>query len=62
MAVTVTVPTNATTAFEIGTEIHGMQAGAGLVTIAGAGVTFNAYGSDLTTPGPGAAFSNAPGY
>lgn len=42
-AVTLTVPTNATTAFPIGAVIEGSQGGAGQVTIAGAaGVTVNA--------------------
>lgn len=47
--ITLTVPTNATVPFPIGTEVHGIMAGAGTVTIAGAGVTFNAAGADLTT-------------
>jgi hypothetical protein len=41
--VTVTIPTNATTAFPIGSSIDILQTGAGQVTIAGAvGVTVNA--------------------
>jgi hypothetical protein len=35
-----TVPTNASVAFPVGTEIIIMQYGAGQTTIAGAGVTF----------------------
>lgn len=45
-AITLTIPTNATTAFAIGTEIPVSSIGAGLLTIAGAGgVTVN---GDLT--------------
>jgi hypothetical protein len=40
-AITITVPTNATVALPIGTRIRVTQIGAGQVTIAGAGVTFN---------------------
>jgi hypothetical protein len=40
-AVTLTVPTNATVAFPVGTEIDLAQLGAGQVTVAGAGVTIN---------------------
>ena len=47
-AVTVTVPDNATVAFEIGTEIIIQQEGAGQVSIAGAtGVTINSAGGLL---------------
>jgi len=42
-ATTVTIPTNATTAFPVGTSIDILQTGAGQVTIAGAaGTTVNA--------------------
>lgn len=42
-AITLTIPTNASVPFAIGTEIEGHQAGAGQVTIVGAGgVTVNA--------------------
>jgi hypothetical protein len=45
-AQTVTVPTNASVAFPIGTEINGLQAGAGQVSFAAAGgVTLNAKGA-----------------
>lgn len=41
-AVTLTIPPNSAVAFPIGTQIQGMQTGAGQVTIAaGAGVTLN---------------------
>jgi hypothetical protein len=41
-AVTLTIPTNATVAFGVGTTLNGIQAGDGLVTIAAAsGVTLN---------------------
>jgi hypothetical protein len=38
---TVTIPTNASVAFDIGTEVIVRQAGAGTTTIAGPGVTIN---------------------
>jgi hypothetical protein len=42
-AITVTVPTNATAAYKIGTQINLLQTGAGQVTVAGtSGVTVNA--------------------
>lgn len=41
-AIALTVPTNATVAFPIGTQILVMQLGAGQVTVSGASVTFNA--------------------
>lgn len=50
-AITFTIPTNATVAFGIGTQINIMQLGAGQVTIAGAGVTFRSEGSKLKTKG-----------
>lgn len=40
-AVALTIPTNATVAFPIGTTLNGVQAGAGQITIGGAGVTIN---------------------
>lgn len=47
-AVTLTVPTNASVAFAIGTQITITQAGAGQVTVAGAvGVTVNSADGDL---------------
>lgn len=50
-AITFTIPTNATVAFGIGTQINIMQLGAGQITIAGAGVTFRSEGSKLKTKG-----------
>lgn len=41
-AITLTVPTNASVAFAVGTQIHLLQTGAGQVTVAGdVGVTVN---------------------
>lgn len=41
-AITVTIPTNATTAFPTGSQVNILQTGAGQVTVAGAsGVTVN---------------------
>lgn len=48
-AITFTIPTNATVAFGIGTQINIMQLGAGQVTVAGAGVTLRSAGSKLKT-------------
>lgn len=42
-AITVTIPTNASVAFPIGTVITISQAGVGTVTVGGAGVTINAF-------------------
>jgi len=50
-AITFTIPTNASVAFGIGTQINVMQLGAGQVTIAGAGVTLRSQGSKLKTNG-----------
>lgn len=41
-AITLTVPTNASVAFPVGTKIDLLQTGAGQVTVGGAGVTINA--------------------
>lgn len=41
-AITLTVPTNSSVAFPIGTKIDLLQTGAGQVTVGGAGVTINA--------------------
>lgn len=46
-AQTLTVPTNASVAFPVGTKIDVLQTGAGETTIAGAGVTINSEGSKL---------------
>lgn len=48
-AVTLTVPTNASVAFPIGTQINIMQLGTAQVTISGAGVTFQSSGNKLKT-------------
>lgn len=50
-AITVTVPTNASVAFPIGTQIDLVQGGAGAVTFAGAGVTINSKDGNKTTNG-----------
>jgi hypothetical protein len=47
--ITFTIPTNASVAFGIGTQINIMQLGVGQVTIAGAGVTLRSAGSKLKT-------------
>jgi hypothetical protein len=46
-AITLTIPTNATTAFPLGTQILLYQGGAGQVTIGGAGVTIRSQGTKL---------------
>lgn len=46
-AQTLTIPTNASVAFPVGTKIDVMQTGAGETTIAGAGVTINSEGAKL---------------
>ena len=48
-AVALTVPTNASVAFPVGTIIGILQYGAGQVTISGAGVTFRSAGARLKT-------------
>ena len=50
-AITLTIPTNATTAFPIGTQILLYQGGAGQVTVGGAGVTIRSQGSKLKLNG-----------
>jgi hypothetical protein len=50
-AITLTIPTNATTAFPVGTQILLYQGGAGQVTIGGAGVTIRSQGSKLKING-----------
>lgn len=53
-----TIPPNSAVAFPVGTEISGIQAGAGAVTlVAGSGVTLNAFGGDLTLAGAFSAFT-----
>ena len=46
-AITLTVPTNSSVAFEIGDQVNLLQLGAGQVTVSGAGVTFRSEGSKL---------------
>lgn len=46
-AITLTIPTNATVAFPVGTQILLYQGGAGQVTIGGAGVTIRSQGTKL---------------
>jgi hypothetical protein len=50
-AIALTVPTNASVAFIVGTVIEIVQMGAGVVTISGSGVTFRSRGSLLSTAG-----------
>jgi hypothetical protein len=50
-AITLTIPTNAVTAFPINTRIDLLQYGAGQVTIAGAGVTIQSSGAKLKLTG-----------
>lgn len=51
-SITLTVPTNASVAFDVGTVVNVVQLGAGQVTIAGAGgVTVNSEGSKLKLKG-----------
>lgn len=50
-AITLTIPTNASVAFPIGTRIDIGQGGAGQVTVGGAGVTIRSSGSKLKLSG-----------
>jgi hypothetical protein len=50
-AITLTVPTNASVAFEIGDQVNLLQLGAGQVTVSGAGVTFRSEGTKLKLKG-----------
>ena len=51
-SITLTIPTNATVGFDVGTVVNVVQLGAGQVTIAGAGgVTVNSEGSKLKLKG-----------
>ena len=51
-SITLTIPANATVAFDVGTVVNVVQLGAGQVTIAGAvGVTVNSEGSKLKLKG-----------
>jgi hypothetical protein len=50
-AIAVTIPTNATTAFPVGTVLNFSQNGAGQVTVSGAsGVTLTSVGATAATP------------
>ncbi len=49
--ITLTVPTNASVAFETGDQVNLLQLGAGQVTIGGAGVTLRSEGSKLKIKG-----------
>ena len=50
-AITLTVPTNASVAFDIGDQVNLLQLGAGQVTVSGAGVTLRSQGSKLKLNG-----------
>jgi hypothetical protein len=54
-AITLTIPTNASVAFEIGDQVNLLQLGAGQVTVGGAGVTIRSEGSKLKLKGQYAA-------
>jgi hypothetical protein len=49
--ITLTIPTNASVAFETGDQVNLLQLGAGQVTIGGAGVTLRSEGSKLKIKG-----------
>lgn len=50
-AIAVTIPTNATTAFPVGTVLNFAQTGAGQVTVSGAsGATLTSIGATAATP------------
>jgi hypothetical protein len=49
--IALTVPTNASVAFEIGDQVNLLQLGAGQVTVGGAGVTLRAQGSKVKLNG-----------
>jgi hypothetical protein len=50
-AVSVTVPTNASVAFQVGTQIDVIQGGAGKVTLSGSGVTINSLNGNKSLVG-----------
>jgi hypothetical protein len=57
-AIAVTIPTNATTAFPVGSVINFSQNGAGQVTVSGAGgVTLTSIGATAATPKTRAQYS-----
>jgi hypothetical protein len=55
--ITLTIPTNSTTAFPTGTRIDIIQTGAGQVTVGGAGVTINSKSSNKKLSAQGSAAS-----
>jgi hypothetical protein len=55
--ITLTIPTNSTTAFPTGTRIDIIQTGAGQVTVGGAGVTINSKDSKKKLSASGSAAS-----
>ncbi len=55
--ITLTIPTNSTTAFPTGTRIDIIQTGAGQVTVGGAGVTINSKDSNKKLSESGSAAS-----
>ena len=56
-AITLTIPTNASVAFPIGSQVNIVQLGAGQVTVGGAGVTIRSQGTRLKLNGQYAAAS-----
>jgi hypothetical protein len=57
-AIAVTIPTNATTAFPVGTVLNFAQTGAGQVTVSGAsGVTITSNGATAASPKTRAQYS-----
>ena len=57
-AIAATIPTNATTAFPVGTVLNFAQTGAGQVTVSGAGgVTLTSVGATAATPKTRAQYS-----
>ncbi len=56
-AITLTIPTNASVAFPIGSQVNIVQLGAGQVTVGGASVTIRSQGSKLKLNGQYAAAS-----
>ena len=57
-AIAVTIPTNATTAFPVGTVLNFAQTGAGQVTVSGAsGVTVTSIGATAASPKTRAQYS-----
>jgi hypothetical protein len=50
-AITLTIPTNSSVAFPVGTQVNIVQLGAGQVTVGGAGVTLRSQGSKVKLNG-----------